>query len=232
MTEERLETQGEEQGSEGEDPTAAKLRELEAQNSQLREKLEEEKRLNDLLSSDTPPAPRVRHSEEATPEGSVVPAFATFDESQRQELSQWVPIVTRQVASQVMDVVQTAFANEKAERTFRSKFFKKYPDLQEYEEEVDHEAAKLASEIGNRKVDQDKAMAELARRTKSHIEALKRKFGGDSPPQMASGSSSEPQPSPRKKEDAPLSEEARLDDYLEEQKRYKESRLVRTNPQK
>lgn len=219
-----------------ESPLEAKIRELESRTSQLSEELDKERKLNELLTSED--VPRIPYEDRYTrqpaqqqPARQQAVGLHSFDDDQREELSQWVPMVTQQITSTVLDVVQGAFQAEKNNQAFRKKFFKKHPDLQEYDDMVDEEAARLAAEIGNRKVDPEKAMLNLAKRTRSRIEAFKRKVSGNPPQIVTSGTPSEPvtqpQGSGRKRT---MTEDERLAEYMEEEKKARNARMGRPAP--
>ena len=162
--------------------------------------------------------------------------LSSFDDTQREELARYIPLVEQRIAKNILGQVGEVIKADRNDRSFRRKFFSKNPDLEQFEEEVDHEAERLSQDFGNRSgLNPDLVMSELAKRVRTKIETFKRKIGGsEAPLPLSTGTPSEPgvYKTPKKEIGVLPSEDENLAEYMEEQRNFKERKLAHVAPKK
>lgn len=183
------------------------------ENLELKETLDREERLNSLLSVE----PR---SEGHTPADdgdgdtqATNPFTGTFDDEEANFLNGYIRANNREVLKQAADMINTGINNAQANLVRETRFFKKYPKLEMFREEVQHQANLLAKQLSGRKMADEKLFAELSKRTTEYLDEQKKKFANPSM-HLEQGDVNEPNVDLDTHPTGPQTDEDKLDDYF------------------
>lgn len=196
----------------------AALEEAEREKNSLKEALDREQRLNQLLDSvkDEPQYQEPQASSDYD-ESELYDVFG--DEDQVKKFNRTLEAREQEIFRRVNSLVDSKVQQIEARRNATKQFYSKYPELEGFEDRVDFHASNLGRELGPRasKVQFDKLAEEVASRVKSELAETKKKLtksslyvegGGVSEPNVNVQSSSKPES---------VSEEERAARYFDEE---------------
>lgn len=193
----------------------AALDQLERQNNDLKEALDREQRLNQLLESvETTPKSKeyipVNHGNTGTPE-------LFEDEEKSRKFNELLAAREQTIWQRVDSLVEKKVKQFESKRQANEYFYGKYPELKDFTDRVDIHASRLGMELGEKagKMPIDKLAQEVASRVKSELAETKKKLAS-STLHIEGGSMSEPS-SETKSSVSSSSEEERASNYFKEE---------------
>ena len=194
-------------------------KEMERKNAEISEALDREQRLNALLGTEdrqTTPEPASEPAQYAP-----VPLANVFDEEQAKAVQTLLEQQRQQISQETARTINRTVTTMESRRAAEEQFFALYPNLKPFKREVDEEARRLATELGDRvqKVPFETLSGEVAKRVTEHLTEQKKRLS-KSALHLETGSPSEPTVEVVK-EDAPTSvEEAeRTKEYFDDEVR-------------
>lgn len=191
----------------------AALAQAEKQNNDLKEALDREQRLNQLLDS-------VREEPQPRAEQSFRNEYPDLfdDEEKARKFNEVLQTREQAIWQKVGSLVDQKVQIQKARDNANDQFYKKYPDLKDFSNIVDSHATALGKELGAKSanVPFDKLAAEVASRVKSELGEMKKKLTKSSL-YVEGSSSSEPSFSSDDKASKSSSEEDRALKYFEDE---------------
>lgn len=193
----------------------AAYEQAERERQDLKESLDREQRLNQLLDSAKEPE---YESEQSEPGVHYAPLNNYFDEDQIKVLDQYIAAREQSMYQKFNHLTEKKLSDYEAKRYATERFYQLYPDLKDFSDMVDANARALGGELGDRAkaVSFDKLAEEIASRTKKQLAETHRKLN-KSPLYVESGAMSEP--TLKKTDNTPkeTSEEDRLAAYMKEE---------------
>jgi len=191
----------------------ASNKELKSQVNSLTEELVRERRVNELINSaETNPSSYQTEDQFASMEdyGLQFPS-----DEHRKKFESYVQARDQAIYQKVGSLVETKIAQRESARTNEERFYKKYPDLKEYQRDVQYFAGRVQAKYGAKAqyMDKDALLEEVAKETKGYLADLKKKLT-KSPVHIEGGSMSEPDAPTREEGPKSTSEEERGADYF------------------
>lgn len=221
MKNESTENQGNENGGEklilgkyrtNEEAFAA-LEQAEKEKNDLKEALDREQRVNQLLDS-------VREEPAQKQEQVLSNQYPELfeDEEKARKFNEVLQTREQAIWQRVGSLVEQKVQLHEARRNANEQFYKKYPELKDFSHIVDSHATALGKELGAKsaQVPFDKLAAEVAARAKAEMNDLKKKLTKNSL-YVESGNSSEPNFGGEEKEPSTSSEESRASKYFQDE---------------
>lgn len=228
ITKSNSENQGNDEGGEKlilgkyktQEEVFAALEQAEKQNNDLKEALDREQRLNQLLDSvkDEP----IKKTEQ-TFQSEFPDLFDDEDKAKR--FNEVLQTREQAIWQRVGSLVEQKVSSYEARRNANEMFYKKYPDLKDFSHIVDSHATSLGKELGAKSatIPFDKLAAEVASRVKAELGDIKKKLTKNSL-YVESGSSGEPNFESDDKPRKSSSEEERAMKYFQEEANLKNSK--------
>lgn len=208
MSEEKVETtetQSQDEGKQAEldaQELQAKLEQAEKEKALLKEDLDRERRVNELLDG-------VDEIKEPSYQESTFlgDGYEEIDKRINEKIQQ----TQQQIWQQMQQVSQNTYAQYQAMSKIEQMYYSKYPQHKGWEDVVNRESANLAKELGDRvnAVPFDSKLEQVAKRVNSEIGKMKERLSNPTLP-IEGGNMSEPEVQQTKTEEGPKSEEERL----------------------
>lgn len=191
----------------------ASNKELKSQVNSLTEELVRERKVNELLNSS---GSTTANYSDAPSVGSMEDYGLPFEsEEQRNKFESYVQARDQAIYQKVNSLVETKIAQREAAQNNVERFYKKHPELKEYDRDVQYFAARVNAKYGDkaRFMDKDALLEEVAKETKAYLLDLKKKLT-KTPVHIEGGSMSEPDAPTRDDGPTKTSEEERASDYF------------------
>lgn len=194
----------------------AALEHLEKTNNDLKEALDREQRLNQLLDSAKEPEPRPTQS---TSDYSAEYSDLFEDEGKSKRLKSLLDTHEQNIMHKVGTALERKLEIMEARRQANIQFYKKYPELEPFKDQVDMEAQRLGEELGpkSKHASFDSLAKEIASRVKTNLAETKKKLNTSSLLHVEGGSSSEPSQNVGSKDAEVSSETDRLEKYMKDE---------------
>ena len=219
------ENQGDDEGGEklilgkykSQEEAFAALEQAEKQNNDLKEALDREQRLNQLLDS-------VKDEPEQKVDQTFHNEYPDLfeDEAKAKKFNEVLQTREQAIWQRVGSLVDQKVQQERAKMNAHEQFYKKYPDLKDFTHIVDSHATALGKELGAKSanVPFDKLAAEVASRVKAELGEMKKKLTKNSL-YVEGSSSGEPSFDSDNKVTKPSSEEERALKYFQDEVKLK-----------
>lgn len=193
------------------------FKEMERRQSDLSEQLDRTTRFLELTQIEKDKEPEMKD----TPIDNLLPVDENVDENIRAYLAKVGETIKETVKNEVISTIGKALGERERQKTLEDKFYGLHPDLKGAKRLVDYIAYDLRQELGNRPINEEAAIAEVAKRTRSELERFKK----TTPPHLESSSNGEHNPTQKEKEFKLPSPEEALDEFIAEQRTRKAKQL-------
>lgn len=199
----------------------AHLDKLEKERLDALEKLEQERRLNNLLATEERPTPSPKEPPQNLNLGSYVGEEG--EQAIKSVLDNYRSVVLKEAGEMVRREVSTAQARQRATQRFYSKF----ADLSDYEDVVDAQADRVAAELGPRLkgLTEEQYFAEVAKRTREYVSSIANR-ASKTTLHLESGEVRQPKQEPKQSREEESSESQRTADYFREEAKLHNQRRI------